>query len=235
MPAERADQRGLLWPVVAGVILVAVPTVFGVYPTEAGTIWVGWRDAIGGAWLLVAGLTVAASSQADERISRLFREVNKKRVWQRARATSEALEALLRPGTKGFPDVYRFSVYLFDEERQVLLPWYPKVAAEDAEVRTFAPGIGATGAAWSDGQTLLVTDDEVSSDRYHLSKAQQLAFRGYRAVSAAPMRSTAGVEMGMLTAISTVNDRFFDDAPAVERFEGLAEAVGAVVELMSPR
>ena len=233
--SREEEPRRLVWPVLAGLVLVAVPTVFGVYPAEAGAMWVGWRDAIGAIWLVVAALTVAGSARADERVAKLFRELNQRRHWQRARATEKVLSALLEPLATGIPDEYRLSAYLFDAEKGELLPWFPKVDADDLEIQTFAPGIGATGEAWSQKQTILVTDNEVSSDRYRLSPAQQVAFMPYRAVVATPVRTTAGAEIGMLTAISTVNDHHFDDAQAVEAFEDLAEAVGAVIEVLAPR
>lgn len=197
-------------------------------------MWVGWRLLVWILWLMIAAAAVVASASADERVHRITAEIERLRSLQLARATTDVLEALLRPGTMAIPSRYRFTVFLFDPDANVLLPWFPHRITDVLDPKAFAPGIGAAGMAFFEDDTRLVTGDEVSSGRYGLSADQQAAFSQFRAVIATPIRSTRAVKVGVLAAIADHDDHHFEADGAEELFERLADDVGAVIERLTP-
>lgn len=115
---------------------------------------------------------------------------------------SEILSRLLAPETGPLAGA-SFHLYLFDEERELLLPAFEGRASPS---RGWKPGTGAVGEAWASAEYVLVRGPEVADDTYGLSPAQQRRARDLAVVAAMPV-TNAGDEVIAVLAGSSVDPR----------------------------
>ena len=98
-------------------------------------------------------------------------------------------------------------------------------------MRAFEPGKGATGVAFREKGLIVATDDAVFDDTYGLTQPQQEAFRDYKSVAATPIWFEDQQVVGVLTAVSKVNDGYFASGgaggPVIRE---LAEVVAVVLK-----
>lgn len=215
--------------VTVGVGLLAVPTAFGVFgEISQWSLWV--RVPIGLAWLVVAFLVVLRQHGHDRRVDQLVEGWGIERADEAVLAAQELLTAYLRPGLKGTPTSFRWSVHVYDEEENLLLPIYPESADVD-DLEVFAPGDGAVGVAFAHQRIVVVTGDGVADESYRLSSAQQVRFAPYRTVVAAPLES-AGTILGTLSAISLQDDGYFEDEPGPSVLRDTAGVVATLLVTM---
>lgn len=215
-----------------GIVLLAVPTVFTVVPGFAK--WHGLiRLVLLMIWGATALATIAAASHRDEAIQSLSDDRRAQLRSLRRIAYAEVIESLLRPGAQGIPDHYEFTVYVFDDQQGLLVPTWPRIDFRGApDLRTFAPGKGATGTSWRDERMILVTGSEVSNATYDLTPEQRKYFKGYRVAVAVPILADATNPFGVLTALSKEDeDGFFsDEGPGRSSLLVLADVVGVVLK-----
>jgi hypothetical protein len=225
--ARWADSRAKA--LAAGVALLAVPTAFGVFP--GWTEWPAfWRGVILVVWLLVAAATVAGATLRDETIHDLTADRKALLKSLRLLGTREVLDALLRPGTRGIPESYEFTLYLYDEAVDKLVAYYPlPMPRLDPDPRTFEPGCGATGLSWETQQIVVVRGDDVSNAAYGLTPDQQTFFRGYRAVASAVVWEEHTTPIGVITALSREDDGYFSEAGGRDTLTVLADVLGVVL------
>lgn len=217
--------------VAVSVILLAVPTFFTVSP--GWTHWSGWiRGSILTVWSVTALITVAAASERDHAIQQLSEDRKAQLKRLRLIATTELLQAILRPGTKGIPTHYEFTVYVLDDQQELLRPIWPTIDfRDDADPRVFAPGNGATGSAWRDRRMVIVTGSEVANAKYGLSAEQQRYFRKCKTAVATPIWEDATSPFGVLTVLGTVDDSYFsDDGPGRDSLQVLSDAIGVLLK-----
>lgn len=213
-----------------GVFLLALPTFFTVFPG-----WTDWhslvRAVVVAIWVVTAAVAVTAASKRDEAIQQLSEDRKAQLRRLRLIATTELLAALLRPGTKNMPPHYQFTVYLFDEQQGLLRPIWPTIDFRDApDPRVFAPGNGATGSAWRDRQTVVVTGSEVANAKYGLTDEQQTYFAGYQTAVATPIWEDATTPFGVLTALGTEDDGYFSDqGPGRDSIQVLSDTIGVLL------
>ena len=210
--------------VCAALVLVFVPTVFTVFPG-----WAQWsvtqRLLVMAAWLFAAGVVAMASQKWESRMEEVTTQTHL--VVVRA-----AVEARLRPAESGVPAVYEMTVYIYDKGHDKLLPWYPDHVVDVNDYRVFAPGDGATGAAYHADAPVVAVGDAVHNDEWNLTSLQQIRFDAYNAVAAAPIRRLDGHRVGCVTAIAHGNDGFFasDDGvysqPGVDALQATADKIG---------
>jgi hypothetical protein len=213
-----------------GVVLLAVPTFFTVFP--GFTDWLPLvRAVIVGVWIVTAVVTVTAATKRDEAIQQLSDDRKAQLRQLRLIATTELLAALLRPGTKNIPAHYEFTVYLFDEDQDLLRPICPTIDFRDApDPRVFAPGNGATGSAWRDRQTVVVTGSEVANAKYGLTPEQQEYFAGYQTAVPTPIWEDATTPFGVLTALGTDDDGYFSDqGSGRDSLQVLSDTIGVLL------
>lgn len=111
---------------------------------------------------------------------------------------SEVLERLLAPESGPLAGA-AFHLYLFDEQRDLLLPAFEGRASPS---RGWKPGTGAVGEAWATGEYVLVRGPEVSDDTYGLTPAQQRRARDLAVVAAMPVTNAAGEGIAVLAGSS---------------------------------
>jgi len=93
-----------------------------------------------------------------------------------------------------------FHLYLFDEERDLLLPAFE---GRPSFSRAWRVGRGAVGEAWVSGQYVLAVGPEVSDDTYGLTTEQQRRYRELAVVAAMPVTNARGEVMAVLAGSST--------------------------------
>ncbi len=113
---------------------------------------------------------------------------------------SDVLGRLLAPDEGPLAGAW-FHLYLFDEQRELLLPAFEGRASPS---QGWKPGAGAVGEAWDTGEYVLVRGPEVSDDTYGLSPAQQHRARNLAVVAAMPV-TTAGHEVIAVLAGSSTD------------------------------
>lgn len=216
-----------LLAVVLALVLVAVPTAFGIFPELISDVTLGDRAWIMGAWVTIAGFTaVAAMTERSEGQSMALEHLRL--------LTRSYLKLALDPKNSGIPVLYEVTVY-FDDDQGHLLPWFPRSIRGLNDPRVFAYGKGATGKAFSANDPIAVVGDAVSSDEYGLTPSQQEFFARYRVVVAVPITELgSGRVLGALTVINTHNDEMFVtdegiDQPGVSILQRLADEIGDAV------
>jgi len=80
---------------------------------------------------------------------------------------SETLGRLLAPDQGPLSGAW-FHLYLFDEQRELLLPAFE---GQPSPSQGWKVGVGAVGEAWASGEYVLVRGEEVSDDTYGLTPA----------------------------------------------------------------
>jgi hypothetical protein len=214
---------------VGAVYLIFVPTFFTVIP--GWTKWSGlWRGLLLILWLLVAGWVLTGEIRRSERIDSLTEDRRQFLRQLRVMGTSEVLHALLSPGSRGIPDQYEFTLYVYDSDKNLLAPLFPQMDFRSApDPRCFEPGNGATGSAWTSRRIVVVTGSEVASGHYGLTKEQQEFFAGYNAVAAAVVWKEGTEPIGVVTAIAKTDDAYFDGLQGLDSLRVLADVLGVVL------
>lgn len=228
--AAWSKRNRRLVAVLSGVALVAVPTFFTVVP--------GWAKWHGGAravvlviWVGIAAAVVRAATARDERLEAVTADRHVQRVRVRKLTLEKTLESLLRPGTHSIPRSFAFTVYVFDEDKELLKPvWPPRDRpAGTIDPREFAPGKGCTGMAWSEQRLFRVRGADVTNNSYGLTEAQRSFYAGSKAVASTVIPNDVGDRLGVLTAISSDDDGHFHSSPGADALRTLAEVVGVVL------
>ena len=115
---------------------------------------------------------------------------------------SETLGRLLAPEEGSLAGAW-FHLYLFDEQRELLLPAFE---GRPSPSQGWKPGAGAVGEAWSSGEYVLVHGEEVSDATYGLSPAHQHRARELAVGAAMPVTNGRGEVMAVLSGSSTEPD-----------------------------
>jgi hypothetical protein len=214
--------------------LAAVPTAYALFAPELlenefGLAWL--RVPVGVGWIGVAiWATVLATrreTKQEEQLDQLTRDRSEDLDDRIIRRFFPVLDDVLREPA-GIPAYYDFTLYFYDIDADKLVPIWPERPQEDA-VKSFEPGKGATGTAWREGKLVLVTGDAVSDATYGLTPDQQQMFGDYKAVAAAPVFWRENWTVGVLTAISTVDDGHFESPEAQESLRDLAAVIGPLL------
>ncbi|HEX2046548.1 MAG TPA: hypothetical protein VHF27_02210 [Acidimicrobiales bacterium] len=115
---------------------------------------------------------------------------------------SETLSRLLAPESGPLVGA-SFHLYLFDEQRQLLLPAFE---GRPSPSRGWKVGTGAVGEAWASGEYVLVRGHEVSDDTYGLTPAQQRRARDLAVVAAMPVTNASDEVIAVLAGSSVDAD-----------------------------
>ncbi|HEX2119924.1 MAG TPA: hypothetical protein VHF91_12115, partial [Acidimicrobiales bacterium] len=96
-----------------------------------------------------------------------------------------------------------FHLYLFDEQRDLLLPAFE---GRPSPSRGWKIGTGAVGEAWASGEYVLARGPEVSDDTYGLTPAQQRRARDLAVVAAMPVTNASDEVIAVLSGSSVDPD-----------------------------
>jgi hypothetical protein len=112
---------------------------------------------------------------------------------------SDVLGRLLAPEEGPLAGAW-FHLYLFDEQRELLLPAFE---GQPSPSQGWKPGVGAVGEAWVTGEYVLARGPEVSDDTYGLTPAQQHRARNLAVVAAMPVTNASDEVIAVLAGSST--------------------------------
>ena len=129
------------------------------------------------------------------------------------------------------PDSYELTLYVHDDATDSLEPYFPhlNLPPGQEDPRCFAPGRGATGGAWEAGRLFHVRGEAVATDEYNLTELQRDFFRDYRSVGSTPMYDEDGRKFGVVTALSTEDDGFFENPNGRRLLRNIADTIGIVL------
>ena len=115
---------------------------------------------------------------------------------------SETLGRLLSPDRGPLAGV-SFHLYLYDEQRDLLLPAFE---GRPSPSRGWKIGTGAVGEAWASGDYVLARGPEVSDDTYGLTPAQQRRASDLAVVAAMPVTNARDEVIAVLAGSSVDPD-----------------------------
>lgn len=214
--------------------------MFTVMAPEAARWSTGSRVAVLALWgpvvAVAAWFARRREERGDEVVALLWDASGDESIedWSHHWAEAEQLvgqvlvEHLLDKRWPGIPQHYALTVYIYDGERDVLSPAYP-AEVRGVPIAEFRPGNGATGTAWAERDLIVVQGEAVSDSTYGLTLGQQRYFRRFQVVAGVPV-ALDGELIGVLTAISKIDDGFFNDPVGRQKFRQLSYAVGIVIE-----
>jgi hypothetical protein len=186
----------------AGLFLVAVPTLFQVFPSW--THWPLWiRIAVAVVWALVAAFVVHSSVRQGERVDNLVGRTRERRDEQRMLARNRLLRLLLEHET-GLPENYQWRIFMYDEETDLLVASYAPEGA--ASATSWEIGKGAVGHAFETNEHVLVRGPACSDGTYGLTPEQQERYQELHVVAAMPLRNPYGDPFAVLAGSSTNDD-----------------------------
>ncbi len=119
-----------------------------------------------------------------------------------------------------------FHLYLFDEQRELLLPAFEGHLSPS---RGWKPGAGAVGEAWVSGEYVLARGPEASDDTYGLSPAQQQRARNLAVVTAMPVTTGRDEVIAVLAGSSVDPDSPLGTAEGFDALLLVAQEVARVL------
>ena len=138
---------------------------------------------------------------------------------------SETLARLLTPESGPLAGA-SFHLYLFDEQRELLLPAFE---GRPSPSRGWKVGTGAVGEAWASAEYVLVRGPEVSDDTYGLTPAQQRRARDLAVVAAMPVTNASDEVIAVLAGSSVDPDSPLGTSEAFDAQLLVAQEVGRVL------
>ncbi len=138
---------------------------------------------------------------------------------------SEVLDRLLAPESGPLAGA-SFHLYLFDEQREQLLPAFE---GRPSPSRGWKVGTGAVGEAWASAEYVLVRGPEVSDDTYGLTPAQQRRARDLAVVAAMPVTNASDEVIAVLAGSSVDPDSPLSTAAAFDAQLLMAQEVARVL------
>jgi hypothetical protein len=188
-------------------ILIAVPTFAALFPGLVIRTTRFRREEVMGAWVVLALFATVAAHTRESEASAIATAIHKTTGALHRSQIRSNLGVILSPDASGIPDGYRVWVYL--DNGELLLPWYPEIVANRSDPRVFEYGKGATGLAFAQEKPQVVVGDGVSDGEFGLTEAQQKAFANDQVVAAVPIRLLGDPVIGVLSVISSENDGSF--------------------------
>jgi hypothetical protein len=242
--AERKSRPGLaapllrglnvvlrhLWTLLtAGVVIIAVPTVYTLFAPEIGSsaLWV--RALVAVLWLIAALVAVLAGLRQSSMIDDLLGPSLGERTEMREEAAALILARLLDPA--GPLGRYEWRLFMPDPEDQDTLA-VPAFAPMQSAT-TWPVGVGVTGVAYSTGESQYALGDEIS-ELYPITEnvvdgERRTRHARLKVVAAMPVRSALGTTLGVLTASSERRSAYVTQREGQREHARLADAVARVL------
>jgi hypothetical protein len=221
----QALMRDRRITIIAGLLLVLVPTLFSVFPEWAR--WdVGVRIAVMAAWAGTAMIVVTSAARQGEQLEDLVGTPFERRSDQRFLSGARLMRSLLTHET-GLPAHYEFRVFLYDGELNKMIAAYEPDDVEKSE--GWDIGHGATGEAWDRKEYVIARGDAVHDGTYNLSPEQQERYRDLEVVAAMPVRNAREQVIAILTGSSKNDDGVLANPEGYRRQRELSEIVARIL------
>ncbi len=177
----------------------------------------------------VAASAVAAEEPSAERetVAVVVDEEERQRADARHLVASAAVDTLLHPQDGPLADC-EFRLFRYMEDRGRLLPVLdPERDPHLSE--GWAPGQGATGAAWDRAEYVRAEGGVCSDATYGLTASQRERYKNLAAVAAAPVLNAAGEVIAVLSASTENPESGLATEEGQEAHLALAGAMGRVL------
>jgi hypothetical protein len=138
---------------------------------------------------------------------------------------SDTLGRLLAPDQGPLAGAW-LHLYLFDEQRDLLLPAFE---GRPSPSQVWKPGVGAVGEAWTTAEYVLVRGPEVSDETYGLTAAQQHRARNLAVVAAMPVTNAGGDVIAVVSGSSVDADSPLAGAEGFDAHLLVAQEVARVL------
>jgi hypothetical protein len=212
--------------VIAGLLIVLVPTLFSVF-TE-WTQWAAWvRITVLVGWFAAAAVVVTATVRQSELVEGLVGEPLERRTEARSVATRWLLRSLLQPEPAGMPPIYELRLFLPDTGSGLLVAEYESPGSTPSE--GWQPGQGATGTAWVTNSMVIARVPEVHDGSYGLSREQQERYADLAIVAANPVQNARARQIGVIAVSANEDDGYFATADGRLNLVALCDVVARVL------
>jgi hypothetical protein len=207
--------------VIFGVLLVLVPTVYSIFPGLTGR---GPRErmAVTAGWGVVALLVVLGATRQSQLLADLMRVPRRRRDLARRVAGQRLIELALQH--HGFPEQYRFRLYLLDQDQGVLMPVYDQDDVKKAQ--GWAIGRGATGRAWQTESYQTLRGSQVIDG---LKPEEQERYEKLKVVASVPVTNARRDVIGVLTGYGICDDGVLVSESGYDAHEVLAQVVARIL------
>lgn len=244
---KTGTRRFRVRDIAAAIVALAIPTLATIFASDVEA-WPAWpKVLLSLVWVACAAVLAVDNRRRDDRrdqalddvASALFPEPDTPAA-QRRDLRIESIDLAFRnifaPDFE-FPRKWSWTVFLFDSEVDLLVPIWPTPDADDTTmlaVKSFSPGVGATGMAWSEVSTISRTGPVVHDGTYGLTAAQQTRYASRNSVVATPVFTEYGTAVGVLAGVADDEDDRFDQPRDRAHLESVATSIGTLLTALLP-
>ena len=212
----------------AGIIVLAVPTLFGVFPKWGENASVPLKAAVLVGWVVAGAIIIARTITMEAAVERSASGLSEQElqfdVTVRMRTLSTLLQALFALPATSLPAEHHPQIFVPNAWRNRLVPWWdPEDIGPDEGWRIDRdPPQAVTGAAWATNDYVFAKGPAVSRAAYGLTAAQQARYDRLTGVSAMPVRTPDGRPVAVLTVCTESAEPRVSDRQFVDRQIALA-------------
>lgn len=208
----------------AALALVAVPTIWAVFPWLS-QLWILWRALVLVGWGLAAVAIVASTDRQARQVDELMGETERRRRRERKKAGDVAIGLLLQ-GSVFIGHDLNLAVYLPLPSGDLAVEYSSQVPPEHT---TWTPPHGATGFAFSAGRRVIARGRAARDDTYLLSDEEKRRAANLAVVAAEPITNQSARTFGVLTIYGVCDDGFLATPDGVAEHQALAEAIARLL------
>jgi len=221
--------------IAAAMLVIGIPTFATIYASDV-TPWSWWpKLLLGVLWVGAAAVFsvdgVRRDRNLDANMEAAAGTIAQTRQRRRNAAVDAALRQILSPREQ-LGRKWEWTVYVFDSERNLLVPVWPTpdpASPELLTVKSFAPDCGATGQAWTHKDLIVRYGDDVHNGAHGLTAAQQAHFGDRNAVVATPIFDDDDDLIGVLAGVADEPLHDFDQGPKRAQLNETAGIVGTLI------
>lgn len=229
--AWRADVSnrafGNRWFVLmSGLVAVAVPTIYTVFPELSDTAGVLPRAVAVSIWVLSVAFVVVAAYRQSSLVTSLLRDPLDRIEQAREVAGLRLLSALLDHDSGPLQPV-QFRIFAYDaDEGRLMTSWLPRGVTANGP--GFAPGEGVVGVAYESESYQHAFGEDCRNDSFNLPPEQQERYADLNMVAAMPMFNARKRLIAVLSASSRDETRHLTHGAGRQDFLELAMVASRV-------
>lgn len=218
MARRNFENRTLV--LVAGLVAVAVPTIYTVFPELSETAGVAPRGAAVAVWGLAVMFVVVAAYRQSVLVTGLLREPLD-RIEQTREVAGLRLLSTLLDHDSGPMQFVQFRIFAYDADSgRLMTSWLPEAVVPDGP--GFLPGQGVVGVAFETEQFTFALGEDCRNSSHNLHPDQQARYVDLNMVAAMPMFNARKRLIAVLSASSYEENRYLLNGSGHREFLELA-------------
>lgn len=222
---RRRRRTGRLVVLTAALALVAVPTIWTIFPW-LGQIWILWRALVLLVWGLGAWLIVHATDRQARQLDEMMGELEHHRRKDRKKAGDVAIGLLLQGSVLTRSHDLNLDVYLPIDHKKVRVAYSSKAPLEPVE---WASSTGAAGIAFASGKRVYASGETARDKTYLLTDIEQADAANLEVVAATPIKNEAQRTIGVLSAYGDSIDSWIDTPEGRNEHQALAASIARLL------